>query len=59
MIKLWLFWGILSFTILWKELTLSVIELAIVLLYAGEDGQAVDGCAGHAGSHTVLEMQKL
>ena len=56
MIKLWLFWGILSFTILWKELTLSVIELAIVLLYAGEDGQAVDGCAGHAGSHTVLEM---
>ena len=51
--------GCFSLNILWKKLTLSVIELAIVLLYAGEDGQAVDGCAGHAGSHTVLEMQKL
>jgi hypothetical protein len=54
-----LFLYVLSFNILWKELTLSVIELAIVLLYAGEDGQGVDGGAGHAGSHTVLEMKKL
>jgi hypothetical protein len=57
MIKLWLFLDFFGFYILWKELTLSVIELAIVLLYAGEDGQGVDGGAGHAGSHTVLEIK--
>ena len=59
MIKLSLFLLVLSFNILWKELTLSVIELAIVLLYAGEDGQGVDGGAGHAGSHAVLETKAI
>ena len=49
--------GCFSLNILWKKLTLSVIEPAIVLLYAGEDGQGVDGGAGHAGSHTVLEIK--
>ena len=51
--------GVFSFNSSWKQLTLSVIGLAIVLLYAGEDGQAVDGCAGHARSHTVLEIKKV
>ena len=38
-----------------KELTLSVIELAIVLLHAGQDGQAVHRGAGDTGGYTVLQ----
>ena len=41
------------------QLTLCIKELSIILLYAGEDGQLVDGGAGHTGGHTVLQQKHV